>query len=106
MTGGEQHSIQDVSALGGGHGLKNIGTTADSIGFAQMQGCKILVQERETVVKIEKILVHGAVANNGRREFLPAIHRVMQCKLQGAGADIHRFIHIMHIVNENHVGEV
>ena len=106
QSGGVLHGILDIGALGGGHGLEHVNSPVHRVAFAQVQRDEVLVNKGELIVKVKQIFVQRAVANNGGGELLAAVHRVVQGKGQGPFPNVHGLVHIVHVIKEEHVGEI
>ena len=103
---GEDHILQNVRALRGGHGLEHVNSPVHRVAFAQMQRGEILMDKGERIVEVKQIFVHGTVANNGGRELRSAVNGIIQSKSKRPGTNVCGFVHIVNIVKENQVREV
>ena len=103
---GEDHILQNVRALRGGHGLEHVNSPVHRVAFAQMQRGEILMDKGERIVEVKQISVHGTVANNGGRELRSAVNGIIQSKGKRPGTNVRGFVHIVNIVKENQVREV
>ena len=70
QAGGIGDGAGDISALGAGHGIKHVNALVHHKGFTQVEREEILMDIREAVVAVQKVLVVSAVAQNGGGEFL------------------------------------
>ena len=106
VTCWEEHILQNIRTLRGGHGLEHVNSPVHRIAFAQMQCGEVLMEIGEGIVEVKQVFVHGTVADNGGRELGSAVNGIIQGKGKRPGANVRGFIHIVNIVKEDQLRKI